>query len=270
MKLKEITYAFSLIAKGNTSKDKIILFSSFLKRAFFNIFGKIFKINIKDSLISDVIIKHENYNFFHPKNFFSFRKLDKDSRKELEECLKINAGVFLDIGSNIGEFTILVGLKLKDKGRVISIEAHPTNFRILKKNIKINKMKNVIPLNLACSNSNEELILYTGSGPTTHSLLPPNPNNQLPLVCEDGIKVKSRKLDDIIKNLKIDKVDLIKIDVEGAEEDVIKGGIELLKKSHPKIIFEAWDKTYFDRIKKILIPLNYKIKRIDHINYLAY
>lgn len=269
MKLKEIKYAFNLVANGDTNKDKIILFISFLKRVFFNILVKVLKINIKDSLISNVTIKYEDYKFFYPKNLFSFRE-DKNSREELKECLKLNAGVFLDIGSNIGEFTILIGLKIKDKGTVVSIEAHPSNFKTLKRNIEINKMKNVIPLNIACSNSNKDLLLYTGAGPTMHSLLPPGSNNQLPLVCGDGIKVKSEKLDNIIKKLKIDKVDLIKIDVEGAEEDVIKGGTELLKKDHPKIIFEAWDKTYLNKIKKILNPLNYKIKQINYINYLAY
>jgi len=66
--------------------------------------------------------------------------------------------------------------------------------------------------------------------------------------------------------LKIKKVNLIKIDVEGAESLVLKGALKTLKNSHPKIIFEAWDKEHLDKVKKILKPFNYKIKKMDNFN----
>jgi len=66
--------------------------------------------------------------------------------------------------------------------------------------------------------------------------------------------------------LKIKKVDLIKIDVEGAESLVLNGALKTLKNSHPKIILEAWDKEHLDKVKEILKPFNYKIKKIDNFN----
>ena len=63
---------------------------------------------------------------------------------------------------------------------------------------------------------------------------------------------------------------LIKIDVEGAEAEVLKGATKTLKNSHPKIIFEAWDEQYLKKVKKILNKFNYKIKKIADENYFAY
>ena len=64
-------------------------------------------------------------------------------------------------------------------------------------------------------------------------------------------------------------MDLIKVDVEGAEAEVLKGATKALK-SHPKIIFEAWNENYLEKVKKVLRPFNYKIKKTAKDNYLAY
>lgn len=72
-----------------------------------------------------------------------------------------------------------------------------------------------------------------------------------------------------MSELKIKKVDLVKIDVEGAEADVLKGATKTLKKYHPKIIFEAWDEQYLKKVKEVLKPFNYKIKQIAPENYIA-
>ena len=83
------------------------------------------------------------------------------------------------------------------------------------------------------------------------------------------MKVKAKTLDSLLKKHKINKVDLIKIDVEGAERDVLFGAKETLKK-HPKILFEAWDKDFLDKIKSVLNPYKYKVISISDTYYLAY
>jgi len=76
-------------------------------------------------------------------------------------------------------------------------------------------------------------------------------------------------LDNILEDLKIKKVQLIKIDVEGAEELVLKGALKTLKKSHPKIVFESRPQN-LKNIEDILKNFDYKIKKIDVQDYLAY
>jgi hypothetical protein len=77
-------------------------------------------------------------------------------------------------------------------------------------------------------------------------------------------------LDNVINRDKIKNVKLIKIDVEGAESDVLRGAKKILKRDHPRIIFEAWDEKNLNKIKKILILFKYQIKRIGYEDYLAY
>ncbi len=67
----------------------------------------------------------------------------------------------------------------------------------------------------------------------------------------------------------MNRVDLIKIDVEGAESEVLKGALKTLKKFHPQIIFEAWSKEDLEKSEKILKALNYSIKQLNAENYLA-
>ena len=74
-------------------------------------------------------------------------------------------------------------------------------------------------------------------------------------------RVKSIKLDDVIRRLNIKKVDLIKIDVEGAEYRVLRGGIRILKKVNPKLVIEIHENLGVNKdiILKFLSKFNYKV-----------
>ena len=170
----------------------------------------------------------------------------------------------VDIGTNTGMHTIPLGKMLKNNGKVIAIEPEKNNFEILKKNIKLNNLDNVIVINKGCFSKRSTLTFYLdGVGTGGHSLVNKN-------VGDEEIKIEVDSLDNILKELKIKKVDLIKVDVEGAESDVLEGAVKTLKKFHPKIIFEAWDNEHLKIVEKILSKFNYKIKKIDDMNYLAY
>jgi len=170
--------------------------------------------------------------------------------------------VFIDLGAGIGKYSIIIGNMMGNKGKVIAIEPEPKNFKILKKNIELNSLTNVIPINLACSKNEEKHFFYLDNkGVQGHSLIKRTKIKKI---------IKTKRLDNVLKDLKIKKVDLMKIDVEGAEADVLEGARATLRKNHPKIIFEAWDENYLDKVKKILKAFNYKIKQIAEQNYLAY
>jgi len=248
-KIKEIIKKrFDLIASGNKLKDKFLIFAW--------IFVSLLNFNLGNKLIK---IKNEDGKFICRGNFSDLWCIspwgEKDIRKYFE---KFNGGTFIDIGANIGKYTIMLG---KNANKVIAIEPEPNNFKILKKNIKKNKLKNVIALKIACSNKDEKADFYVDKQNTGY--------NSLNRKTKDKITIKTRKLDNLLKELKIKKIDLIKIDVEGAEKQVLEGGIHSLKKYKPKIIFEAWNKNYLNLIKKILLPLGYNIKQINDINYYA-
>jgi len=264
--LKIIIKYISLIKQGATLKDKLIIFFYFIKTPIYMIKQK-FNINYNHKLIGEVTVKSEDGIFFCGDNIFPVWVGSNFHEQKLRKYFNISEGTFIDIGANIGKFSIIMGKKLDDKGKVLAIEPHPKNFKILQKNIELNNLKNVTTLNLACSNKKGNLQLFldedgTGGHSTIKSKKTKAGNNK--------IWVKAETLDSIIKKEKIKKVNLIKIDVEGAEANVLRGAIKTLNKSRPKIIFEAWDEQYLKKVKKILNKFNYKIKKLPEENYLAY
>jgi hypothetical protein len=117
-------------------------------------------------------------------------------------------------------------------------------------------------LNIAVSDKNSEQKLFLHEGGGWHSIVNKSKNY---------IKVKTRKLDTIIKEFKINikKIKLIKIDVEGAENLVFKGAKKFLRHSDSEIIFEATNENQLKKLKKFLRKFNYKVIRINKVNFLA-
>lgn len=246
---------FILLREGGSLKDKVIILIGLpnfvLKRLFKGRFC---------NLLSGITLRNEDGVFFcgkdirdvvRPATFF-----ESDVR-EFIVGLKRDS-VFVDVGSNIGKYTIMMGRRL-NKGVVVSIEPEPRNFKILKRNVELNGLSNVFLVNEACFHEEKRIKFYVEGG-----------HSSIYKESDKWIFVKARKLDDILEELGVERVDLIKIDVEGAEADVLKGARKTLKNNHPKIVFEAWNDDYLKKIKTVLKPFNYKIKKINNTNYFAY
>ncbi len=146
--------------------------------------------------------------------------------KKIDEKVKENKRVlFLDIGSDIGYYSILVGNIFKERIKIFSLEPIPQSFELLKENIEINSLRGVIvPLNFALSDSEEDLyIIFNPLSPGDSSFIYDS---------EKGvkIKVKVKKLDDIIGDIVKDfDTVFVKMDVEGFEEKVLIGGKKFLE-----------------------------------------
>lgn len=256
---------FQLIKEGARFKDKFAIFIYFIQAPIHYIFNKI-NYNFDHKLIFPVTLKNKDGIFFCGDNIFSAWCGSSSYELNSRKYFNIKGGVFIDIGANIGKYTIIMGKKLKNNGQVIAIEPEPNNFEILKKNIRFNKLGNIIPLKLACSSKKEKTDLYFAKfGSGGHSLCKDSKH-----IGKDKIKIQTKRLDNILSELNIKKINLIKIDVECAEAEVLKGATNTLKKYHPKIIFEAWSEKYLKKVEDILNPFNYKIKKIDLSNYFAH
>jgi FkbM family methyltransferase len=130
---------------------------------------------------------------------------------------------FLDIGANIGYYSLLASKKIGNSGRVYSFEPSSREFRRLLKNIEINNCTNLIPTNIALSDSNNEIYFSIAQG---HTGL-----NSIFIEDESVYKTtqitKTIKLDNYFNSEKR-KFQLAKIDVEGAELMVLKGMEQML------------------------------------------
>lgn len=143
---------------------------------------------------------------------------------------KINKNdVILDIGANIGYYTVLMADKVK---KVIAIEPDPTNFEILQKNIKENKLKNVVAVQAALGNENKKMGIYESKENYGDHRMWGKGKENLTVFC--------RRLDDLLKELQEEKVDFIKMDVQGFEAEVIKGGEKMFLENKPTMFFEYW------------------------------
>lgn len=139
--------------------------------------------------------------------------------------------VVVDIGSNIGYYSILEAKVLGKKGIVISIEPVKRNFRYLLKNIKINRIKNVKTINIALSDRNGLAKMIISHGSNWAAILNGNHSNLYPI---ENVRVKTG--DKLFKSFT--KIDLIRMDVEGHEYHVIKGLLKVIKKNTPDLLIE--------------------------------
>jgi len=168
---------------------------------------------------------------------------------------KIKKGdVVLDIGANIGYYAVLFAEKVGKKGKVIAIEPDPINFEILQKNIKENKLFNVVAVQAAVGNENKKMKIFESKENFGDHRLWQNPSKS-PFDKRETVDIFCRRLDDLLKELEYQKIDFIKMDVQGFESFVIEGGEKIIEKNKPIIFFEYWpwgNKKAGSDIKKMM------------------
>ena len=163
---------------------------------------------------------------------------EKSEKLFVESFLKPGMTV-LDIGAHHGFYTLLASKKVGHEGRVIAFEPSPREKRKLLWHIKLNHYKNVKVEDVALGNKegNVEFFVVQGRDTGCNSLLPPKVTEPTRVV-----EVRVIKLDNYLKDHRIDHVDFIKMDVEGAELSVLKGATGLLQhKPRPVILCELAD-----------------------------
>ena len=149
---------YYLALEGKKFRDKFAIFSYLFFRPITFLFGKIIGKNIK-TLLFDVTLKNTDGIFFCGDNMFTIWCGSSFHEPKLRKYFDLKEGVFIDVGANIGKFSVIVGKKLGDKGKIISLEPEIKNFNILKKNIQLNKLNNIYLINAAAFSRNTSLNL---------------------------------------------------------------------------------------------------------------
>ncbi len=125
---------------------------------------------------------------------------------------------FIDVGCNKGDFSLLAAKIIGKDGSVLAFEPEPDNCQWVEKNISLNGYENIKLFQLALGDKNEDAQLYLGEKSGWHSLVSNPACTQ-----KSTIEVKKRTLDSILEDAGNPRVDMIKIDVEGAEMEVLQG-----------------------------------------------
>ena len=204
------------------------------------------KLSMKDDIfrIGETKFYVPNY----PMDDIQKRIVDDENFYEINELKKVdellpNNPVILDIGANIGSHTLYWTLKSPKKAKhVYAFEVIDETYNILKRNIEINNLQNrVTAFNFGLSNVNSSAKIKQKSSSFESCCA----------IMEQGEGIyRFKRLDDV--NIK-EKVDFVKIDVEGQEVKVIEGAKKFLAKNKPLIWVELWvedtDKPWIEGIK---------------------
>jgi FkbM family methyltransferase len=173
-------------------------------------------------------------------SLYVYDNFENTNRKFWDDLIKPGMTVF-DIGANWGVYSVAAKRLLGSDGNLVSFEPNKNEYSKLNKNLSLNKggMSHVTLVNSAVGDSDGSAIFY----------MPPEYKGAYgslgrPKIDEDceAIEVKITKLDSYINENSISALDVIKIDVEGAEIKVLTGAIETLKKFSPVILMEVSDK----------------------------
>ncbi len=180
--------------------------------------------------------------------------------KLFNSILSIDANV-IEVGSNIGMHTIPLAKQLK-KGKVFCLEPQRVVYQILCGNISINNLTNVYAFNKGCSNQNGNIKIQSGSYD--------KPWNYGAFSLESGFSTEEDyseetsyeelelvSIDSLAVINELDRVDLLKIDAEGYDENVLDGAKNTIQKHQPFIFIENNSETKFDSIKDKIISFGY-------------
>lgn len=148
--------------------------------------------------------------------------------------------VVVDVGANIGYYTLIFSKLVGESGKVFAFEPDPTNFLLLKKNIEINGYTNVILENKAVSNKCGNINLFLSKSNMGDHIVRDTGENR------NSVLVDSVSLDKYFQDYE-GKVNFIKMDIQGAEYEAIQGMTKILQKNDIKIMTEfapSWLKKF--------------------------
>lgn len=182
------------------------------------------------------------------------------------KCLKkyLNKGdVFIDIGANVGCYSLIASKIVTETGKVYAFEPVNSIYNCLKKNVELNNLKNIVLEKKAIYNKRgvKDLYISLSDNMGMSSISTP--------VSNYIEKVNTITLDEFIRNNKVNKVDFIKIDIEGAELYALQGMTNTIIQNKPVIIVELneWilKETGIDMkdIIKLMQKLGYSMKAIN-------
>jgi len=203
--------------------------------------------------LSQVVLDNKKF-FYRKDDKYIGQRIALGKYEEYETKLFLSQidknKVVVDVGANIGYYTILAASRAK---MVYAFEPDKNSFEILKKNIEINNFKNVKIFNKAVGNKNIKVGIITSK------------DNFGDNKVKEGNEIDCMRLDDLI-----DKADILKIDVQGWEPEVILGAKKIISKDKPILFLEYTPSEYANDEMINFLKKNYgSIRSIDYWYYVA-
>lgn len=168
--------------------------------------------------------------------------------------------IVVDAGANVGMLTVKAAKSVGKTGKVVAIEPVDGNFRLLEKNVALYKLDNVTIVKKALGAEKGKTKFIVSKLSATHQIK----GVKEPELPKNEIDVEITTLDDICRELNLNRVDFLKIDVEGAELDALKGAEESLRNTR-NIAMELHNNE--DEVKSFLEKRGFDVKVMGSMLY---
>jgi FkbM family methyltransferase len=177
--------------------------------------------------------------------------------------------VLIDVGANVGIFTLFGSRRVGATGSVYSFEPSAREWAILEKNVKLNGCANVtvIPSAVGDRSGTARLRVAAGQHRGQNTLAPSFAYPGVQMEREETVSLVA--LDDLWKTHTVRRPDVLKIDAEGSELHVLRGALSLLRDSKPVVIFEINDTLLKASgasramVEELLTSFGYTLHRLD-------
>lgn len=147
---------------------------------------------------------------------------------------------FLDVGAHHGIYSILAAKRLAGHGRVLAFEPSPRERRRMDLHVRMNRLPivSVEPYAIGSNNGREGLFVVVSDFTTMNSLRHPALEGAV-----ERVPVETRRLDDYLGQKNLDRLDLLKVDIEGGELELFRGAEDCLQRLRPLVICEVLDRV---------------------------
>ena len=168
----------------------------------------------------------------------------------------------LDVGAHQGTFACQAAQRAGPNGRIFAFEPVPSNQKLFRCNARQNGLSTIELWEGAVSDTNGSCNFYLAPYSGNHSMESGSAGHMIrvPCIC----------LDSWMNEKQPERVDLLKIDVEGAEDRVIRGAENLLKRFRPRIVAEVDNNQTASQMRKMLNAIGYETLGTDRYLYASY
>jgi FkbM family methyltransferase len=165
--------------------------------------------------------------------------------------------VVWDIGAHAGYYAMIAARRVGPSGKVVAVEPFPPNLALLHRHLVLNKVQNVIVVDGALSDQDGTGFLREGRS-TSQCFLD-----------SSGIPTSCFCLDTMVFRKALPPPQVMKIDVEGSEAAVLRGGLAVLRTFRPVIFLAVHSEMLLQKCESLLLGVNYRLSNLDVFELVA-
>jgi FkbM family methyltransferase len=163
------------------------------------------------------------------RQIYFFGKYEEEDSAYIRQNVR-ETDICFDVGANVGYYTLFFS-KMAKRGIVYSFEPVPLNYQVLTTNLMLNNIHNVVPNPSAVGSTKKDVDFVVARDGAYSSFVETGRKGVL-----ERIRVPMTGLDEYCQSQHVSRIDVLKVDVEGAEEQVIEGASGLLRDCPPRLV----------------------------------